>query len=254
MKNILPLVAAVVLGLLAVAAVSRSLARNQSGQGMQEVEVLVANGNLKAGGVLSSQHFRAKRIPFPYAPKQHIRAEQSAYLVGQTLSRDISQDDYLQWSDIGRSTSLGESVGEGEWAVTITFANTAMAKLLSAGDEIAVVGVFKTKRELENTSADANAAKRYEERTVTTVIFPQVRIMSMAGSATALFSLPPEQALAAIAAQKEAQEIYAVLRRPHDDKAVNRKETGAFYNDAFAKMLNGCKDVYVPDQPESKVK
>ena len=57
MKNTIPLVAAVVLGLLAVFAVSRTLSKNGSSQYGKEITVLVANGNLKSGTVISAENF-----------------------------------------------------------------------------------------------------------------------------------------------------------------------------------------------------
>ena len=48
--------------------------------------------------------------------------------------------------------------------------------------------------------------------------------------------------------------LYAALRRPHDDKATNRKDSGQFDGSAFAKMLYGCKEIVIPDQPFNKVK
>ncbi len=89
---------------------------------------------------------------------------------------------------------------------------------------------------------------------VTSVLFPQVRIMGVMGSGSVLLSLPPEQALTIISAQKWADGLYAALRRPHDDKATNRKDSGQFDGSAFVKMLSGCKEIVIPDQPFNKVK
>lgn len=253
MKNTIPLVAAVVLGLLAVFAVSRTLSKNGSSQYGKEITVLVANGNLKSGTVISAENFRGVRVPLTFAPKQHVLHEQRASIVGQVISRDVATGDYIQWNDIGQSSSLGESVGEGEWAVPVSFGNSALLKLLKPGDEIAVVGMFKVEEELDSGSADKDAAKRTVARTVTTVLFPQVRIMGVMGGGSVLLSLPPEQALTIIAAQEEAS-LYAALRRPHDDKATNRKDSGQFDGSAFAKMLSGCKEIVIPDQPFNKVK
>jgi len=253
MKNTIPLVIAVILGLLAVFTVSRTLARSSSGQMGKPVQVLVANGNLKSGTVISAENVRGVEVPLSYVPKQHVLAAQKASILGQVLSRDVAASDYLQWNDVGQMSSLGESVGEGEWAVPVSFSNGALVKLLKPGDEIAVVGMFKVVEEVDSGSADKDAAKKRVERTVTTVLFPQVRIMGFAGTGSVLLSLPPEQALTIISAQAEAT-LYAALRRPHDDKATNRKDSGQFDGSAFVDMLSGCKKVAVPDQPFNKVK
>lgn len=254
MKNTIPLVVAVILGLLAVFAVSRTLSKNGSSQYGKEIVVLVANGNLKSGAILSAENFREREVPLQHAPKQHILGDQSASIIGQVISRDIVSGDYIQWGDIGQASSLGESVGEGEWAVAVTFANGSLVKMLKPGDEIAVVGTFRVSEEVETGSADQDKATKTVERDVTTVLFPQVRIMGMAGSGGVLLSLPPEQALTVIAAEEQAGSLYAVLRRPHDEKATNRKDCGQFDGSAFTKMLSGCKEIVIPDQPFNKVK
>ena len=253
MKNTVPLVIAVVLGLLAVFTVSRTLAKNGSGQLGKPIQVLVANGNLRGGTVISAENVRSADVPLAYVPKQHVLAAQKASILGQVLTRDVAASDYLQWNDIGQTSSLGESVGEGEWAVPVSFGNSSLLKMLKTGDEIAVVGMFKVEEEIDSGSADKDAAKRTVTRTVTTVLFPQVRVMGVMGGGSVLLSLPPEQALTVIAAQEEAS-LYAALRRPHDNKATNRKDSGQFDGSAFAKMLSGCKEIVIPDQPFNKVK
>lgn len=254
MKNTIPLVLAVVLGLMAVFSVSRMVSKKTSGQHGQMVSVLVANGNLKAGGIISQEGFRNMSVPLVYAPKQHILKDQSMAIVGQTLSRDVAAGDYILWNDIGGSSSLGDSVGEGEWAVTVSFENGDLVKMLKPGDEIAIVGMFKVSEEREPDSADANAPKIVDSKIVTTVLFPQVRIMGVVGrGGGVLLSMPPAQALTIIAAQKDAS-LYAVLRRPHDEKSTNRKDSGVFDASAFAKMLEGCKEISIPDQPFNKTK
>ena len=254
MKNMIPLIVAVVLGLAAVFAVSRALTRNVSGQYGKEVTVLVANGNLKHGNVVSSENFRKATVPATYVPKQHILGDQDASILGQTLVRDIAAGDYILWNDFGRQSSVGESVGEGEWAVPITFENgRQVSKLLKAGDEIAVIGMFNVEEEVKSSSADASAKPESVTRLVTSVLFPQERIMGLTPDGSVLLSLPPQKALIAIAAQNlNSAKLFAVLRRPHDGKATSRKENGQFDCQAFSDMLMGCPKVQIPDQPSNK--
>lgn len=255
MKNTLPLIVATILGLLAVFAVSRTMSRQSADKAGKGPEVLVANGNLKAGDVIAAENFRPLSVPTTYLPKQHILADQKASIIGQTLVQDVAAGDYLLWNNIGQTASLGEQVGEGEWAVPVDFENVDLVKLLRPGDEIAIVGMFDVEVEKETDSADANAPKIHERKLVTTVLFPQVRIMGLSGRGGVLLSLPPAQALTVIAAQRQAKSLYAALRRPHDEKATNRKDCGSFDGaDAFIRMLDGCKEILVPDQPFNKVK
>ena len=254
MKNMIPLMVAVVLGLAAVFAVSRALTKSGKGQQGKEVTVLVANGNLKQGTPMAKENYRATSVPLTYVPKQHVLFDQAASILGQTLTRDVAAGDYIVWNDFGRQSSVGETVGEGEWAVPMTFENSRQfAKQLRPGDEIAVVGMFKVSEEVKSDSADANAKAEVVERTVTTVLFPQVRIMGMTSDGSVLLSLPPQQALVAIAAQNQAR-LFVALRRLHDGKATSRKDNGQFDSQAFADMLKGCRRVQIPDQPFNNLK
>lgn len=255
MKNAIPLVIAVILGLAAVFAVSRTLAKQSGNAHGKDVAVLVANGNLKSGGVIAVEHFRAAQVPLAYLPKQHILADQKTSVVGQTLVRDIAAGDYIQWNDIGQTSGLGESVGEGEWAVSASFKNVDLVKLLKPGDEIAVFGRFPVKEVRETGSSDVQQAKVTERKMVMTVLFPQVRIMGTTGrSGAVLLSLPPQQALTLAEAERSG-DLYAALRRPHDDKMTNRKDCGLFCGEeAFGRMGDGCKKIAILDQPFNKVK
>ncbi len=257
MKNTIPLVVAVVLGLLAVFAVSRTLSKQSGSVHGKEVSVLVANGNLKSGGMIAAENFRETRVPLAYLPKQHVLAEQKATILGQTLSRDIAAGDYIQWNDIGQSSSLGEMVGEGEWAVTVKFVNGELVKMLKPGDEIAIIGQYNIEIEKESDSPDVQKSKVKDSRSVTMVLFPQVRILGMtgrSGGGSVLLSLPPAQAMTIIATEANGVRLWASLRRPHDDKSINRKDCGRFDAQAFAQMYEGCKDITIPDQPFNKVK
>ncbi|MGN0833630.1 MAG: SAF domain-containing protein [Kiritimatiellia bacterium] len=253
MKNVIPLIVAVVLGLVAVLAVNRTLAKSDKGHSGNKIVVLVANGNLKSGHVVGKESFRSVEVPLAYAPKQHVLGDQRMSIVGQMLTRDVAAGDYIQWNDLGQSRGTGESVGEGEWAVSVGFQNADLVKMLKPGDEIAIVGMFDVAVEKAAKSADVDAEKTIEHKKVTTVLFPQMRIMELTDAGTVLFSVPPQQAMTLLAAQEQAT-LYAALRRPHDEKATNRKDSGVFDGTAFAKMLSGCPEITIPDKPFNKIK
>lgn len=254
MKNAIPVVIAVVLGFIAVFAVSRAVSKNTDKDAVNRVNVVIANGHLKSGEVIGKESISAKSVPLAYAPKQYIPLEQAGTLIGQTLSSEIAPGDYLQWKDIGRATNTGDAVGEGEWAVPVSFSNSSLVKMLKAGDEIAIIGQFSISVEKASKSANVNAEKEYETKTVTTVLFPLVRIMGKIGNDGVLLSLPPKQAMIVIAAQSDAEGLYAALRRPNDEKSTSRTGSGMFDNSAFVEMLKGCEGITVPDQPSNKTK
>ena len=86
-----------------------------------------------------------------------------------------------------------------------------------------------------------------ETQTVTSVILPRARIIDIADRGV-LLSLPPQQAVALTAIQRRA-ELYALLRRTNDTKALNRKDGGIFEESTMNGMINGLTPISIPNVP-----
>ena len=255
MKNYIPLVLAVLLGLAAVLSVSRMINKNK--QAPEDVSwVLAAQRDLKEGESLTAQLVIKKVIPISARPADAIIWSKRSLIEGQKVKRAIRGGDYLLLTDIGLSRSMASLVGEGEWAVTVNVGNTGIGHVVQPGDEVAVIATFTQEMSIPTTDLSAPAKKISKE--VTLVLFPRVRVLeSTAGSGRSesggeiIVALPPQQAQTLIAAQRKAQ-LTLALRRLGDNAALSRLEAGMVDDDTFQQLLKDVKSVTVPPVPGGK--
>ena len=254
MKNFIPLILAVVLGLAAVMAVARLL-KVQKTVAEKTTRVVAAARDVVAGDVLTADALREKVIPLSARPAQAIFWSRAETVVGQKVLRSIAQGDYVLLSDVGLSRSMAEIVGKGEWAVALAVPAGGIAKIVQPGDEVAVIATFKIEK--EKASADQAAAPEKETHEATLVLFPRVRVLDVglttgdgnaSGGGDIILSLPPREAQVLVAAQREA-EVTLALRRPGDDAAISRIDSGMVDASTFAKLLDGLKPVILPEVP-----
>ena len=246
MKNIIPLVIAVILGLAAVFAVSRTVSKNKENT-EQMVEIVAASRMLGTGETVAEAFVIPREVPMSALPKQHIKWENRSMIIGQKVLHVIAKGDYLLLSDIGMSRSMGNVIGDGEWGFPVSFADSSLVSMLQPGDEIAIVGTFKVSETVKQ-GKNLDAKEETFTRMVTSVIFPRVRILEITNSGGVFLSLPPQQALALTAISREA-ELYPLLRKTNDTKALNRKDAGIFENSALTRMIEGLTPIDIPAVP-----
>lgn len=250
MKNYIPLILAVFLGLAAVLAVSRMIAKNR--QAPEDAAwVVVAERSLKENEVIQEDKLRKKTIPVSARPAESIVWSKRSLLVGQTLKRAVQAGDYILMPDINLVQSMSALVGEGEWAVTINVDNASMAQ---PGDEVAVIGTFS--QEMPVPNADLSQAPRTKKKDVTLVLFPRVRVLENGGrsktgenGAEIVLALPPPQAQVLIAAQGKAR-LTLALRHPGDGLWLTRSDAGLVDDTTFQQLLEQpvkVSPVVVPD-------
>ena len=128
MKNYIPIILAVLLGLAAVLAVSRMISQNKTAP-EDEAWVVVAQRDLNENDVLQADSVQKKVIPVSARPAEAIVWSKRSLIVGQTLKRRVQAGDYILMPDINLMRSMSALVGEGEWAVTINVANASMAQI-----------------------------------------------------------------------------------------------------------------------------
>ena len=106
--------------------------------------------------------------------------------------------------------------------------------------------------------SDGSGVKMTESRE-TSVLLPCVRVIGIANengsfreggssSGTVFVSLPPQQAMILIAAQRES-ELYPVLRKRNDSVALNRKDGGVVNAETFAGIRKGLAPAELPEVP-----
>jgi len=253
MKNFIPLILAVLLGLAAVLAVGRLLqSRNKAEE--KQTTVVAVTRDMAAGEVFTTDSIMAKKIPVSARPGQALFWARSEMVIGQKALRAITHGDYVLMADVGLSGSMADIVGEGEWAVSLTVPPGGIARIVQPGDEVAVIGTFKVKSKVE--SADLANAPEEIDREATLVLFPRVRVLdvgtlSSGGEASAgelILALPPGEAQVLVAAQRKGQ-LTLALRRPGDDVAINRMDTGMVDEETFDNLMNGLKSFEMSEVP-----
>ena len=165
MKNYIPLVLAVLLGLAAVFAVSRVLSARREAQ-EETSSVAAAARDIAAGDELTPDAIMRKVVPVSARPVQAVPWSRAAMVQGQRALRPIASGDYLLLSDIGLSRSMANVVGEGEWAVTLHVGSAGIARFIQPGDDVAIIGTFQIEKTVETTDLSAEAVTQTKQATV----------------------------------------------------------------------------------------
>ncbi len=251
MKNFIPLVLAVVLGLAVVFGINHILADKERGATAM-VSVVAAAQNIPMGGVITNSVLVKKDIPRSSMPAKAVPWGQRQLLLKQKSLKVITGGDYILWSDLGGSDGISSLIGEGEWAISVPFSDTAIASTLRPGDEIAIIGTFEEKSAPNTVSLDGSAPKRTESKRVTLTVLPRVRIISIGGDngSVVIVSLKPDQAQLLIDAQRVAS-LYPALRRPNDDNNIDRLKTGKVAPETYGKLVSGQQIIELPAVPDA---
>lgn len=212
MKNTIPLIIAVILGLAAVFAVNRTLARNGKSADRTQ-SVVVANRELAAGARLESGVCGSVVIPeSAYLPGRHVLASSIPRIEGLPVAHRIAMGSHILWDDIDTGAG-GEQVGKGEFMVDIAFEDSPLVDHLKPLDEIAIAAM-QTVEEEEQSSTDLNAERRVRRVQRLSVLFPCVKVLHVSDG-TVSVSAPPEKALQLQMASLSFP-LYPLLRRSGD--------------------------------------
>ena len=235
MKNIIPLIIAVVLGLAAVFAVSRTMAKKEDRRDKM-VQVLVAKVELKENEAITEEMFQFKEIrERDFVQHQHVERGQLATLTGLTLARTVPAGSFITLRDvIADAGLLSAEVGRQEWAVPVRFSDNALLEHLEAGDEIAIIMVRRVAETIVKPGGNLDDVdvRQYNE---TVVLFPCVQIMKVL-KGTAVVSMTPANAMVLLTANLNGQ-LYPMLRNRKDDKRRPRSEYKAVPSDNYEAFI-----------------
>lgn len=245
MKNTIPLITAVLLGLAAVFAVSKAMQREDKPEEKKR-QVLIVTGDVAAGELIPESRVGVKAVPESVVPKNAIDISNMPFTYNQRAKRPIMKGDYILYPDIELDQSKSRALGDGQWGVPVKFADTTLLKMLQPGDDIAIVGTF-TYKEAVKRGKNADAGVEMVDRMVTTVVYPRVSILAINGNGV-LLSMPPRQAIALTAIQRKAA-LYPILRKKKDDNALNRSDGGKFEDSALTEMVKGLQNIEIPLVP-----
>ena len=233
MKNVIPLITAVLLGLAAVLAVSKTMSKKDKPEERTR-NVLIVLSPIAQGEQLLENKIGVKTVPESAVPKNCIDASNKSFATNQRAKRPIAKGDYILYMDLELDQSKSKTLGDGQWGVPVTFADGVLLKMLQPGDDIAIVGTFSYEEQVR-MGKNADSAVKSVTKNVTTVLYPRVSILEINGS-TVLLSMPPHQAVALTAIQRKAA-LYPLLRKKNDDYALSRKDGGKFEDSALTEML-----------------
>ena len=267
MKNTIPLIIAIVLGGLAVFAVSRMIRPAENEKEDQYGWVVSAAKEITAkDGPIKESWLMKRRVELSSIPSKAIPWTQINRVIGQTSVRTIARNDYVLSSDVaGMEIRLSSALAEGEWAVPVTFSDPALVRFLQPGDEVAILATSVTQEIVPKT--DASEEPDIVESRSTSVIFPCVRILDIGkgdairrdedagGNGTIIVALTPQQSATLIAAQR-TMELYPALRRASDMHALKRRDVGivtdATFNDKKTGIKSNLEPVMLPDSTTNK--
>ena len=272
MKNIIPLIVAVLLGLAAVYMVSRVLIENKDTEQEAQVSVVVAARDLDAGEEILPGACSFKNIPESAVPKSAILWDSVSLTYGQKLPRAIKRDNYIMFDDIQLTISLADCVSSGKWLVPVTFSDPTLVKMLRPQDEIAIAATYAhtsvvqpkltTEELIENPEAATKTDLKEERETI--ILFPCIEVIGLDNSnglfresgnqtATIYVSLPPRQATILLAAQHEA-ELFPILRKRNDPSVRDRAEIGSVNSKTFENVRSGLETAILSSETSTSTK
>jgi len=257
MKNSIPMIIAVILAAAAVFAVSRLIKPKADDGGRRTVAVVAAAKPIAAGDEIRDTMLKVRHVELSSIPARAIPWDQKNRVIGHKPTRAVAEGDYVLLEDVsGWRVTLPEKVGEGEWAVPVTFADASLVQFLQPGTEIAILGTFTVKKTIAKMDGTEKPDVVKEE--ATSVIFPRVRILDIGGGdgirredggtggATIVVSLTPQQATTLVAAQR-TMDLYPALRRTGDNGTLKRRDVGMVTDKTFDDLRKGLEAVSLPD-------
>ena len=272
MKNVIPLIVAVVLALAAVYLVSRVMVQNDTESKEPQVSVVIAARDLERGEELTPGSCSFKSIPRSAQPKNALLWDNVGLAYGQKLPYKIPEGDYIQLSDLQLNVMLSDCVEKGKWLIPVTFTDPVLVKMLQPEDEIAIIATYADTKiaqpnpdhSLPTTDEQRAALAKLSQKRETIVLFPCVKVTGISNekgsfreaggnTATIFVSLPPRQAMILLAAQREA-ELYPVLRKRNDTSARNRRELGSVNGSTFDQIRAKLETTVLPDVNTPTVK
>ena len=258
-KNVFPILIACGLGLIAIFAVSRVMRNSAHGEDERPMVTIVAAAKdiLPGDGEVKESWLMPREVDAGSCPAKAVRWSELQRVVGQRTQRSIARGDYVLSSDVQAiDIRLDAAVGEGEWAVPVTFSDPTLTQFLQPGMEIAILATRLAQEEVRGK--DATAEPEVVERRVTSVLFPCVKILDVGkGDATrrsedfgnkgiVVLSVSPQQAAILVAAQR-TMELYPALRRTDDVGAAMRRDVGIVTDTTFKALEENLETVKLPD-------
>jgi len=234
----MPLIIAVVLGIIALLAV-RSYVKRVEANAAAQLEgrpVVAASVDIPKGTELTLDLLTPKHVPDAFIPPQAIEGSENIKLImGRKARVDVSAGQVILWSDLEMESRGGFSslIPEGERAFSVEISRGVKGGLLQPNDHVDIIGTFTSENEATAPKVAGAAAWRDRPDVVNAVLLQNVTVLAVGnvfggrpgqeeiegGELTLSLTLPESQLL--MFAQEHG-ELGAVLRREGDIKSEDR--------------------------------
>jgi pilus assembly protein CpaB len=253
MKNKLPLIVAVVVGIVALLAVRSYVNRmEESTQAQLRGDPIVsASHDIPAGTEITLQMIEAKKVPRKFIPAQAIEGQaQVKQILGRKTAVRLQAGQIMLWSDLATETrgGLATVIPTGEGAYTVNISKGIKPALLQPSDHVDIIGSFsvpKPNMPVPNVTA---ANWRQGPDMVNVVLLQNVTVLAVGdlftgamrtqssggGDVTLSLTLPEAQLLMFAS---EHGELGVILRREGDTEVKSRTELPRLTFDAIDKII-----------------
>lgn len=243
MQNKMPLIVALILGLIAAFGVYKYVKGKEAelAAQLQGRPVVSASQDIPKGTELTMDLVSAKTVPDSFIPPQAIEGSDNVKLImGRKARVDVSAGQVILWSDLEAENRGGFStlIPEGERAFAVEISRGVKGgALLQPNDHVDIIGTFTAARDAAPKAAGAagSAALREQPEVVNAVLLQNVTVLAVGenfggrpaqegqagGELTLSLTLPEAQLL--MFAQEHG-ELGAVLRREGDIRTEAREK------------------------------
>jgi len=246
MKNYVPLILSVCLGVAAVLAVSRLISKNDPiPQAM--TSVVSPSHDIEAGDILGEGDLVKKDVLRRDRPHGVFLWKDASDLLGQTVTQDLKDGDYIYASSIKLPGGGQSIIGEGEVGVDMSISKSGMTPFLRPGNEIMLVSTTTANRLAEKK--DALGEFLNVKETATTAVFPKLRILDIVHDdreSSLLLSMRPADAML-LKRAVATSEVNVFLRRTDDSSNSTRQDIPYLVDEStFPQLLEGLHQYTVP--------
>ncbi len=255
MKNKIPLIAAVIMAVVAILAISSYVKRveAEAKAKLRGKPVVAAKADMKAGTEIELDQVMAKEVPPAFIPPQAIQGSMELkQVIGRKTRVPLRAGQIILWSDLEseRRGGLSSLIPEGEGAFTVNIGQGISSSLIQPSDHIDIIASFAIPKGNQPAAAPA-ASWRQASDMVNVVLLQNVTVLAVgdmmgvpsqqgpgekSGSGPMTLSVTlPEAQLLMFAVQHG--DLGAVLRKEGAVKTLPREQLPRVTFEAIEKII-----------------
>ncbi len=182
MKNRIPIIAAIIMGVVVVMGIQRYVARIQqeAAERLKGSPVVAAAVDIPAGTEIAEGSLMTIPVPPRYIVRQAMTTKSEMRQVeGRKTRVDVRKGDILLWADLEleKPGGLSSLIPKGERAFSIAIGSGINQELLQLNDRVDIVGIFAEPQETGLIGQQTGFAG--EETTACVVLLQAVNILAL---------------------------------------------------------------------------